>query len=108
MSLSNFTSNEKLYLVQVKDSRFNEEIRRKDLGIDNSQALIIENRGRRKSRGRSRKSKDLSSPSLEESSTATIVVKKDTSNGIVRLGRTETRKIGEVKTRLMIKMPQPK
>ena len=60
VSLSNFTSNEKLYLVQVKDRMFIKEIRRKDLGIDNSQALVTENRGRSKSRKWSRKSKDQS------------------------------------------------
>ena len=47
------------------------------------------------------------SPSLEESLTDTIAVKKDSSNRIVRLGRTKTRKIEEVRTRLMIKIPQP-
>ena len=46
-------------------------------------------------------------PSLEENSTATVAAKKDTSKGIVRLGRTETRKIEGIKTRLMIKIPQP-
>ena len=58
MSLSNSASNGKLSLVQVKNSMFNKETRRKDLGIDSSQALVIENRGRTKSRGQSRKSKD--------------------------------------------------
>ena len=36
VSLSNSASNRKLSLVHVKDSTFNEESRRKDLGTDNS------------------------------------------------------------------------
>uniref|UniRef100_A0A2C9VLZ0 CCHC-type domain-containing protein n=1 Tax=Manihot esculenta TaxID=3983 RepID=A0A2C9VLZ0_MANES len=35
----------------VKDSMCNEEIRRKDMGVDTSQALVIENRGRSKNKG---------------------------------------------------------
>ena len=58
VSLSNYASNGKLSLVQVKDSTFDEETRKKDLGTNNSQALVIENKGRIKSRGRSRKFED--------------------------------------------------
>jgi hypothetical protein len=34
----------------VKDSLFNEENRRKDMGKDDAQALVTENRGRSKGR----------------------------------------------------------
>ena len=36
MSLSNFAPNGVLQLAMVKDSLFNEEIRRKDMGKDNA------------------------------------------------------------------------
>lgn len=60
VSLSNSTSDGQLSLTQVKDSMFNEEARRKDLGTNSSQALVTENRGRSKSRGPSNKSRDRS------------------------------------------------
>ena len=37
-------------LAMVKDSLFNEETRRKDMGKDNAQALVTENKGRSKTR----------------------------------------------------------
>ena len=77
---------------------FNEETRRKDLGTDNSPTLITENKGKRRAKGGQGNPKIDRNPSLEESSTTTIAAKKGTSNGIVKLGRTEIRKIREVKT----------
>ena len=53
VSFSNSASNGVLQLAMVKDSLFNEETRRKDMGKDNAHALVIENRGR--SRGRKSK-----------------------------------------------------
>ena len=50
MLLSNSAPNCVLQLAIVKDGLFNEEIRRKDIGKDNAQALVIENRGRSKTR----------------------------------------------------------
>ena len=50
VSLSNSASNGALQLAMVKDSLLNEETRRNDMGKDIAQALIIENRGRSKSR----------------------------------------------------------
>jgi hypothetical protein len=50
VSLSNSASNGVLQLVMVKDSLFNEETRRKDMGKDDAQDLVTENRGRSKGR----------------------------------------------------------
>ena len=50
VSLSNSTPNGVLQLAMVKDSLFNEETRRKDMGKDITQALVTKNRGRSKSR----------------------------------------------------------
>jgi hypothetical protein len=50
VSLSNSAQNGVLQLVMVNDSLFNEEIRRKDMGKDDAQALVTENRGRSKGR----------------------------------------------------------
>uniref|UniRef100_A0A2N9GZE0 Integrase catalytic domain-containing protein n=1 Tax=Fagus sylvatica TaxID=28930 RepID=A0A2N9GZE0_FAGSY len=50
MSLSNFAPNGVLQLAMVKDSLFNEETRRKDMGKDDAQALVTENKGRSKGR----------------------------------------------------------
>ena len=50
VSLSNSTPNGVLQLVMVKDSLLNEETRRKDMGKDIAHALVIENKGRSKSR----------------------------------------------------------
>ena len=77
---------------------FNEETRRRGLGIENSQALAIKSREEVRAEGGLRNLKTNHSPSLEESSTATIDVKKDISKGIVRLGITETRKIRGIRT----------
>uniref|UniRef100_A0A2N9FX16 Integrase catalytic domain-containing protein n=1 Tax=Fagus sylvatica TaxID=28930 RepID=A0A2N9FX16_FAGSY len=44
VSLSNSTPNGVLQLAMVKDSLFNEETRRKDMGKDDAQALVTENR----------------------------------------------------------------
>ena len=48
--LSNFIPNGVLQLAMVKDSLFNEETRRKDMGKDNALAFVTENRGRSKIR----------------------------------------------------------
>ncbi|XP_048323873.2 retrovirus-related Pol polyprotein from transposon TNT 1-94 [Ziziphus jujuba] len=64
VSLSNSAPNGKLTMAMVKDALFNEEARRKDIGMDQSHALVTERgrqqrggrdrgRGRSKSRGRS-------------------------------------------------------
>uniref|UniRef100_A0A2N9EW40 Integrase catalytic domain-containing protein n=1 Tax=Fagus sylvatica TaxID=28930 RepID=A0A2N9EW40_FAGSY len=50
VSLSNSAPNGVLQLAMVKDSLFNEETRRKDMGKDDAQALVTENRGRSKGR----------------------------------------------------------
>ena len=55
--LSNFVSNGVLQLAMVKDSLFNEETRRKDMGKDNALAFVIENRGRSKTRNSKGRSK---------------------------------------------------
>ena len=50
VSLSNFAPNIVLQFAMVKDSLLNEETRRKNMGKDIAQALVIENRGRSNSR----------------------------------------------------------
>jgi hypothetical protein len=50
VSLSNSAPNGVLQLAMVKDSLFNEETRRKDMGKDEAQTLVTENRGRSKGR----------------------------------------------------------
>ena len=51
VTISNSAPDGVLSLDVIKESMFNEEIRRKEMGVDNSQALVVENRGRSKSRG---------------------------------------------------------
>lgn len=51
VTISNSAPDGVLFLDVIKESMFNEEIRRKEMGIDNSQALVVENRERSKSRG---------------------------------------------------------
>ena len=51
VTISNSDPDGVLSLDVIKDSMFNEEIRRKEMGVDNSHALVVENRGRGKSRG---------------------------------------------------------
>jgi hypothetical protein len=60
VSLSNFAPNGVLQLAMVKDSLFNEETRRKDMGKDDAQALVTENRGRSKGRNSKGRSKSRS------------------------------------------------
>ena len=50
MSLSNSAPNGVLQLAMVKDNLFNEETRRKDMGKDNTQALVTKNKRRRETR----------------------------------------------------------
>lgn len=51
VTISNSAPDGVLSLDVIKESMFNEEIRRKEIGVDNSQALVVENRGRSKSKG---------------------------------------------------------
>lgn len=51
VTISNSAPDGVLSLDVIKESMFNEEIRRREMGVDNSQALVVENRGRSKSRG---------------------------------------------------------
>uniref|UniRef100_A0A3Q7IYR6 Retrovirus-related Pol polyprotein from transposon TNT 1-94-like beta-barrel domain-containing protein n=1 Tax=Solanum lycopersicum TaxID=4081 RepID=A0A3Q7IYR6_SOLLC len=51
VSISNSALDGTLSLDVIKESMFNEELRRKEMGVDISQALVVENRGRSKSRG---------------------------------------------------------
>ena len=50
VSLNNSTPNDVLQLATVKDSLFNEESRRKDMGKHNAQALVTKNMSKSKSR----------------------------------------------------------
>lgn len=50
VTISNLASNGVLALSTIKDNSFNEEIRRRDMEIDNTQAFVIENKGRSKSK----------------------------------------------------------
>ncbi len=58
VSISNSAPNGVLQLAMVKDSLFNEEIRRKYMGKDDAHALVTENKGR--SRGRNSKGRGRS------------------------------------------------
>ncbi|VFQ74376.1 unnamed protein product [Cuscuta campestris] len=49
VSISNSALDGVLSLDVTKESMFNEELRTKEMGVDISQALVVENRGRRKS-----------------------------------------------------------
>ena len=51
VSLGNLALEGKVTLAMVRNSLFNEEIRRKDFLDNDTHALVIENRGRSKSRG---------------------------------------------------------
>ena len=51
VTIGNSAPDDVLSLDVIKDSMFNEEIRRKEMGVDNSHALVVENRGRGKSKG---------------------------------------------------------
>ncbi|CAH9088439.1 unnamed protein product [Cuscuta epithymum] len=51
VTISNSAPDGVLSLDVIKESMFNEEIRRKEMGVDNTHALVVENRGRSKSRG---------------------------------------------------------
>ena len=54
-----------LQLAMVKDSLFNEETRRKDMGKDNTQALVTENKGRSKTRNSKGRGKSRSQSESE-------------------------------------------
>nr|AAW22872.1 hypothetical protein [Solanum lycopersicum] len=51
VSISNSAPDGTISLDVIKESMFNEELRRKEMRVDISQALVVENRGRSKSRG---------------------------------------------------------
>ena len=51
MTIRNSAPNDVLFLDVIKERMFNEELRRKEMGVDNSQALVVENKGRSKSKG---------------------------------------------------------
>lgn len=51
VTISNSAPDGVLSVDVIKESMFNEEIRRKEMGVDNSHALVVEKRGRSKSRG---------------------------------------------------------
>ena len=57
MSLGNSALKGKVTLAMVRNIPFNDEIRRKDFIGNGTHALIMENRGRSKSRGSSRHNK---------------------------------------------------
>ena len=65
VSLSNSAPNGVLQLAMVKDSLFNEEIRRKDMGKDNAQALVTENKGRSKTRNSKERGKSKSERKIQ-------------------------------------------
>jgi hypothetical protein len=50
VSLTNSTLNDVLQLAMIKDNLFNKETKIKDMGKDNTQTLVTENRGRGRSR----------------------------------------------------------
>ena len=58
--LSNSAPNGVLQLAMVKDSLLNKETRRKDMGKDTAHALVIENKGRSKSRSSKERDKSRS------------------------------------------------
>ena len=65
MSFSNSAPNDVLQLAMVKDSLFNEETRRKDMGKNDAQALVIENKGRSKGRNSKGHSKSRSQSQIK-------------------------------------------
>ena len=65
VSLGNSTPKDKVVLAMVKNSLFNEEIRRNDFLGNDTRALVTENRGRSKSRGLFEHNKSRGGSSLE-------------------------------------------
>ena len=78
MSLSNFAPNGVLQLAMVKDSLFNEEIRRKDIGKDNAQTLVTENKGRSETRNSKGHGNSKVNQTRKENSSVSTVTKKVT------------------------------
>ena len=78
MSLSNFAPNGVLQLAMVKDSLFNEEIRRKDMGKDNAQTLVTENKGRSETRNSKGRGNSKVNQNRKENSSVSTVTKKVT------------------------------
>ena len=78
MSLSNFAPNGVLQLAMVKDSLFNEEIRRKDIGKDNAQTLVTENKGRSETRNSKGRGNSKVNQNRKENSSVSTVTKKVT------------------------------
>ena len=62
VSFNNSAPNGMLQLAMVKDSLFNGETKKKDMGKDNAYALAMENRGRSRSRNSKRHGKFRSHP----------------------------------------------
>ena len=78
MSLSNFAPNGVLQLAMVKDSSFNEEIRRKNMGKDNAQTLVTENKGRSETRNSKGRGNSKVNQNRKENSSVSTVTKKVT------------------------------
>ena len=78
VSLSNFAPNGVLQLAMVKDSLFNEEIRRKDMGKDNAQTLVTENKGRSETRNSKGRGNSKVNQNRKENSSVSTVTKKVT------------------------------
>ena len=78
MSLSNFAPNGVLQLAMVKDSLFNEEIRRKNMGKDNAQTLVTENKGRSETRNSKGRGNSKVNQNRKENSSVSTVTKKVT------------------------------
>ena len=78
MSLSNFAPNGVLQLAMVKDSLFNEEIRRKDMGKDNAQTLVTENKGRSETRNSKGRGNSKVNQNRKENSSVSTLTKKVT------------------------------
>ena len=78
MSLSNFAPNGVLQLAMVKDSLFNEEIRRKNMGKDNAQTLVTENKGRSETRNSKGRGNSKVNQNRKENSSVSTLTKKVT------------------------------
>ena len=78
VSLSNSATNGVLQLAMVKDNLFNEETRRKDMGKDNTQALVTENKGRSETRNSKGRGNSKVNQNRKENSSVSTVTKKVT------------------------------
>ena len=103
VSLSNSASNGVLQLAMVKDSLFNEETRRKDMGKDDAQALVTENRGRSKGRNSKGRSKSKSQSQTKGKVKCFYYNKEGHIKGNCKAWKNKQRQIGK---RRMIIIPQ--